>query len=110
MPAAHDLKLYSGDTTVFVLQWLGDDGLPIDISSAAIRLAAKKAISDPAPFILANAQIVNGPLGKFAIVFPSEATHNIGQHELVYDLQATFSNGFVRTLFRGIFNIEREVY
>ncbi len=113
MPAIRDLQLYEGDTTLYVFQWTDVDGNPFDLSGSAIRLAAKKKITDPNPLFIVNAQVFNEKKGKFSIAFTSESTHDLTggtPMPLVYDVQATMANGFVRTLFRGQLLLVPEVY
>lgn len=113
LPAIKDLQLYSGDTSLFIFQWTDVDGNPIAIKNSQVRLAAKRNMTDQIPLFIVNAQIFNEQKGKFAIPFPSEATHNIGNGlpvNLVYDVQITLPNNYVRTLFRGQLSIIPEVY
>ena len=112
LPSTYNLDLYEGDDTVWVFQHLDDLGIPQSLAGCQIRLAAKRTHKDPAALLLIHAQIINEPLGKFAISISHNTTAGItgGQMlHLVHDIQLTMSNGYVRTLLRGVLNINPEV-
>ena len=112
MPSIFDLNLYEGDDTVWVFQHTDDLGVPQSLAGCQIRLATKRQYKDPAALLLVHAQIINEPLGKFAISIPHSVTGGLTQGQplpLVHDIQLTMANGYVRTLLRGALTITPEV-
>ena len=112
MPSIYDLNLYEGDDTVWVFQHTDDLGVPQSLVGCQIRLATKRQYKDPNALLFVHAQIINEPLGKFAISIPHSTTNGLTQGQLlplVHDIQLTMANGYVRTLLRGVLNITPEV-
>ena len=109
LPASHDLAAYQGDSYVLKLQYQTDQGTPLDLNGAAVRLAAKTAISDPDPVMILAGQLYNAQKGKFAFAITPAASKRLPLG-MVYDVQITFRDGFVRTIMRGNLNLIPEVY
>ena len=120
IPAEHPLSLYEGDDTILRFwyhtapnKFDRTDIQPVDLTGASIRLAAKRSITDDVPLFISDAELYNASEGKYAITFPSSATHGITQGkqlDLVYDMQLTEQGGLIHTILRGTFTIIPEVY
>ena len=109
LPASQELAAYQGDSYVLKCQYQDAEGTPLDLTGAAVRLAAKAAINDPDPVMILAGQLYNPPKGKFAFAITPTASKRLPL-SMVYDVQITFRDGFVRTIMRGNFTLIPEVY
>jgi hypothetical protein len=108
-PAPYALNLYQGDSVLLKFQYTDAKGEPVDLTGGSVRLASKVNINDASPAVLIHGQIYNAPLGKFAFSL-SPADSKIIPLETIYDIEVTQSNGFVRTIMKGVLSMEQEVY
>ena len=109
LPASHDIAIYQGDTIVLKLQYHDAKGNPLDLTGASVRLAGKVNITDKDPTLLLDGQVYNAHLGKFAFSLDVAASTQLPP-KLVYDIQLTLANKFVRTILHGNLETVREVY
>ena len=113
IPARYDLRLYEGDDTMLVMQWKDDAGNPKDLSTSTIKLGAKRELTDKALLFEVDGQIINAPLGKFALAIPNAMTTGITDGKLTrlaYDVEIVLPSGLTQTLFHGFINVQPEVY
>ena len=113
IPARYDLQLYEGDDTVLAMQWTDREGTPKDIGTSTIKLGAKRSLTDKTLLFEADGQIVNAPLGKFAVSIPNHVTTGLTGGKLTrlpYDLEIILPSGLTQTLFYGFINLHPEVY
>ena len=112
-PARYDLKVYEGDDTILAFQWKDVNGIPKDLGTSSIKLGAKRAYTDAALLFSVTGQIINAPLGKFAVVIPSGVTTGVTGGkvtDLVYDIEIILPSGLIQTLFHGYMIVQPEVY
>ena len=113
VPARFDLHLYEGDDSTLVLQWKDRDGTPKDLGTSTIKFGAKERITDSALLFAVDGQIINAPLGKFAVAIPSSMTTGLtggATKRLPYDLEIVLPSGYTQTLFYGFVTLQPEVY
>lgn len=113
IPAKHDVNIYEGDDTVLVMQWRNTDNTPKNLGTSTIKLGVKSALTNPSLEFAIDGQIINAPLGKFAVSIPSGTTAGITNGKktnLVYDVQVVLPSGLTQTLFYGYMMVQPEVY
>ena len=113
VPARYDIRLYEGDDATIVLQWRDTDGTPKNIGTSTIKFGAKRSLTDKALLFSVDGQIINAPLGKFAIAIPSAVTTGLTDGKLTmlpYDVEVILPSGLTQTLFYGFVRLQPEVY
>ena len=113
IPARYDVKIYEGDDTTLVLQWRDMDGTPKDLGTSTIKMGAKRSLTDKALLFSVDGQIINAPLGKFALAIPNAMTTGLTEGKLTqlpYDVEVVLPSGFTQTLFYGFIKLQPEVY
>ena len=100
---------YRGDTFDAITFTIKEDGTAVDLTGAAIKIDFRKdSISGSLQkviYIGAGITIVNAVGGEFKI---DSYINNWDAKTYYYDAQITFSDGIVRTYFKGTLKVDQD--
>lgn len=109
-PVHIDIHAMEGDTNIYTIQYLTDEGKPIDLTDMTIRMSAKR-ISDDKPTLDFDIQKAIPEIGMFtAELSPDQTTGKVSaqSNKFIYDCQASYE-GTVQTFLAGSLTIDPQV-
>lgn len=113
VPGTYNITTYKGDTLVLTFELVDDTEptpLPIDLSSATFKMQVRKKSGDPVLWEAATDDgiVVSGADNNIVTV-SKIVDAEAGVNPYVYDIQATFLDGTVRTYVAGTFMLRADV-
>ena len=110
-PVQKDLFAVEGDTNVYTIQYLTDEGKPIDLTDMTISMCAKRDYSDDHPCFEFTVQQAYPKIGMFiASLSPDQTAGKVSKqfHTFYYDCQAVYNN-IVNTFLYGQITVAPQV-
>jgi hypothetical protein len=102
------IEIYQGDTFKRDLTFKNQDGTPVNITGATIKLTVKAKATDTAVIIEQDAIIVDGPNGTAQLVVADTVTKDITVDQYVYDIGLDLNNEKT-TILIGNFKVQQPV-
>lgn len=109
-PGVYNIQTYLDDTLDMSFQFNdnADVPAPIDLSTATLKMQVRKKPGDPVLFEATEADgITIGGVGNNIVTISKICDAPAGVY--VWDLQATFASGIVRTYLAGSFTVTADI-
>lgn len=108
LPCCLDIVLYQGDSWDMHAVIKDSEDVAIDLTGAVIRVQVRKKHGDPVLFEISSAlEITIGGLGNNELTWIEIV--DLPQGVYKWDLQITFPDGKVRTIFAGKFTTQSDI-
>lgn len=102
---------YAGDTAELQEIQIVEDGFPVDLTGATVRMQVRQGPGQP--ILISNTSVASSGI---VISDATEGTFKVGGYEnpdieaaLIYDIEVEFSNGDIRTYLTGSYLIYAQV-
>jgi hypothetical protein len=111
----YNMIIEQGATYTLDITQTEEDGTPVDITGAVVRLGIKDQTTDTVFIKYLDSALVGGititdaPAGKFSILISAVDTAAMTFNRGVYDLEILYTNGYVSKLLKGRVLVSKEV-